>query len=775
MPKAIHELSIESTGAELRLRHPDGSHPARPMPNAALAAVVAELARARELGIRPKLDALGRQLFELLDGPEHWLAARHHAPTGLTLRLPVDGQLRELPWEVLHDGTAFLAAVPGRPLLPIRQVTDLEQEVESADRPLRVLMMACAPNGQIELGYEDDERGILNAAAAAGIDVLVEESGTTTGLAERVDEFDDGHFDVLHLTGHAGFVNGEPVFFFEDEFGDSAPARAEAIRDAVRRRIPRLVFLSACSTGGAGVGGDGGATPSMCEALVRAGFPAVLGWGAPVFDSSARNAAIALFERLSKGDPIDAATAAAREVLCHGKKATSAGAEAIGPARDWHLLQLFADASPLSALVAPKGRAGRERWNPRPRAAVLLDAAAGQPGTATVCDDLDFVGRRRPTQRALRVLKSPAGSDAMREGVVLRGLGGLGKSSLAFRIARRMPELPLAVNRGVLTADSLTEAIIRSLRPLDPRVEAMVREQERIAATTELLRHPRLSLEQRLRTFFENGHVLLILDDFEQNVPGWPAAPEVLSDGRVALSAAAAQVLTTLLGALAESGTDSRVIVTCRYAFQPIVSSGRLHDEPLEAMRGAELFKKSLQTERQFGRRARDPVRKGQIPPPGMLLGAWLKLRARLEEASGGNPRLLERLFAAVADRATDHEALLTRLEGVQAEFRETIALRDLIAELGPNAERFLARVGVAHLPIEREVVAIAAEGIEGWEALLERAVALGLVERGLESAVEAGVAETRELFGLSEVVRPLIPQVGLSKLTPRAVGTGSS
>ena len=69
-------------------------------------------------------------------------------------------------------------------------------------------------------------------------------------------------------------------------------------------RRPSLIFLSGCRTGQSLAAG---AVPSLAEELLGLNFPAVLGWGRPVFDTDAIVAAAGLYDRLATGfTPVEA-------------------------------------------------------------------------------------------------------------------------------------------------------------------------------------------------------------------------------------------------------------------------------------------------------------------------------------------------------------------------------------------------------------------------------------------------------------------------------------
>ena len=98
----------------------------------------------------------------------------------------------------------------------------------------------------------------------------------------------------------------------------------------------------------------------------------------------------------------------------------------------------------------------------------LVPAGAGHKVVLTargdekleVADPAIFVGRRRELQRSLRVL---AGND--KAGLLLHGMGRLGKSSLAARIIDRRPDLTPAVVFGAYDALSVVDVLARAGGP----------------------------------------------------------------------------------------------------------------------------------------------------------------------------------------------------------------------------------------------------------------------------------------------------------------------
>ena len=171
----------------------------------------------------PELVAIGKRLYGWLDGSDRWLARELSARGGGPVALMIDaaGTLAHLPWEVLHDGTTFLVHGADPAVLPVRWRKDGPRAAAPRNRPLNVLFMATSPLGvQPELNYEEEEGRILEATRTYPLVLTVEETGSLAELGDLVKGYPDGHFDVLHLTGHADHRDGKAYFLAESRAGD---------------------------------------------------------------------------------------------------------------------------------------------------------------------------------------------------------------------------------------------------------------------------------------------------------------------------------------------------------------------------------------------------------------------------------------------------------------------------------------------------------------------------------------------------------------------------
>ena len=616
----------------------------------------------------------GRRLYDWLDGDSRFLqrALDEHRRQGIILAISTTENLAHLPWEVLHDGKGFL--VQHKPaIIPLRWVADrqcLSVEDTPENRSLQVLFMATSPLGITPvLDFEGEEGRILDATKQQPLSLIVEESGCLTELGYLVEDYGRDYFDVLHLSGHATFRDGEPRFITETETGEPFYASAEEIATELQFQLPKLIFLSGCRTGQSPQLGE---VPSMAEALLDKGAKVVLGWGKRVLDRDAIAAAEALYRELAAGKTLTEAVGITYQTLITNQ------------ARDWHLLRLYAAETLPGGLVTPLRTRGRLPAPPLSLATEFLDPA----GKVKVPTRQSFVGRRRQLQGCLRELK--LSSD--RVGVLIHGMGGLGKSSLAARLCDRLPEFERVVWVVPVDEPALVNRLTDKLDGQELR---------------EMLQNPQEELKFRLRRVFRlletSKPFLLVLDDFERNL-------EPRGDGYVLLPEAAI-VLEALVWAIRETDNRQRMVITSRYDFQ-WVHLEHFYKQPLDALRGADLRKKCKRL-LAFGEQS-------QVEEA---------LQSQAKGLADGNPRLLEWLDKILLSSTVDRGAILQRLEVDPVALREQVLAQALLEQMDGAMREMLSRGLVFELPVPREALVAVCQTVRDLEGYINRAVALGLLE----------------------------------------------
>jgi tetratricopeptide (TPR) repeat protein len=643
----------------------------------------------------------GKRLFDWLDGTER-LFSRKIAELGresIILAIATAERLAHLPWEVLHDGQSFLVAKP-QPIVPVRWMSSDSikklsvDEAKPENRALNLLFMAASPLGVEQvLDFEKEEGLILKATKDARQDLalIVEESGCLTELGYLIDSHDKGYFDVFHLTGH-GTINdsGEPRFYTETETGKHYLASGQDIASSLRFRIPKLLFMSGCRTGQRG---KSGLIPSLAEELLIFGAKAVLGWGKKVREEEATAAAAALYKSLAAGYELTEALGKTYQALIAHE------------ARDWHLLRLYvAGNMPLNLVTTL--RRGRKRA-PKPTVTQQFLDAAGQQVKVPTREA--FVGRRRQIQNCLKALKFP--SDQV--GVLIHGMVGLGKSSLASRLCDRLTEFDKIVWSGKVDEASLLSKLGDKLLKLQR--EALQLHDEKLKYR---LRNLFLDLEKMADSSPQPGSggngkpFMLVLDDFENNLESRP------NGGDYVLLPEMARILEALVWAIQETDAPHRLILTCRYDFDSRLLRD-FYKQSLDGFKGADLQKKCSQLE---------------AFAPGSKVDE--KLKSPAQNLADGNPRLLERLNLVLLAEQLDVTAILEQIEKTTAEFREDILNQELLKQLSPELTNMLELALVYQLPVPREAIAAVCSSIVDLEKNINRAIALGLLEVSPDSSL---------------------------------------
>ena len=647
----------------------------------------------------------GQALYNWLDKSDRLLAnaLQERHPEGLIIAIATDKGLAHLPWELLHDGEWFL--VQKRPsIIPVRWVSNgkpITLANTPQNRPLNVLFMATSPLGvKPELDYEAEEGQILETTKRTPVNLRVEESGWLEELGYVVREYERGYFDVFHLTGHATHHNGKPCFLTEDEYGNRVDSSTAEIYKALKSSLPPLIFLSGCRTGYS----SDGAVPSMAEELLNMGTTAVIGWGERVRDTDATAGASQLYWELSQGGSLTEALSSAYQSLIDQ------------PARDWHKLRLYVAGTLQEALVTPLRTRGRKQL---PKPTITLEFRDDE-NRLRVARREDFVGRRRQLQNCLRTLKT----DYDKVGVLIHGMGGWGKSSIASRLWDRLPE-----SEKILWWRDINESyLIRKLK--DKLIKPSQLE------LIPYLENSQTPLQSRLAYLFnqlaELGEkpFLFILDDFE-----WNLEPR---EGLYILKPEVAPLLAALVLSIQKTGTNNKIIITCRYKFDSDLLEF-FYKQGLEPFRKAELTKKLNRLEH---------FSSDKIPE---------NICERALNLADGNPRLLEFLNHEILGKK-DAEAKLTKLEQSPELWKDKIIWSELYQLIDEPLQQVLSHCLVYEIRVPMAALETVCDSLSNYQKQLQRGLDLGLIEMSPEPREEDRV------YRVSRILPHIIPNIRLNR-----------
>jgi tetratricopeptide (TPR) repeat protein len=353
---------------------------------------------------------------------------------------------------------------------------------------------------------------------------------------------------------------------------------------------------------------------------------------------------------------------------------------------DWSLLRLFSDGTPLHVPLVARGQKKR----PKPRELQYTYLENSQVKVLK----RGFIGRRRQIQQGLRGLRK----EDNKVGLLLHGTGGLGKSCLAGKFCDRFKDHTLIIVHGELNAFTFHEALKRSFRRANEDNELKILEEKEEITD---------KIESLCYSAFLNRNHLILLDDFEKNMPG-------AKEGMLQISPEAVPILEVLLKYLPYSGKMTQLIITSRYTFSLTFDGNNLVSERLEPI---DLISFQDADER---KKVSELNNIATYPD--------LKIKQQLIETGRGNPRLMEALNALVGE-VKDVNSLLSAAKGKQEEFVQELVLRQLMESQSDAFQTFLRHSAVYRLPVLKDGIGFVSEGLTDWESAAENAVRLSLME----------------------------------------------
>lgn len=692
------------------------------------------------------LGRIGREMFAWLD-QDGWASDWEGGLGDLELEIRASARERaedaifiDAPWELLSNTHGFLAMEPIRLFAVARRTGPTAPPPQSNHSDIRMMFMAAAPEGPSPLAYESEETAILEATSGGrNLHLVVEETGTLSELGRQL-AAGTSPFEIVHISSHGDVEEHGPYLLLESEEGQPHRVYAPDLVDAFGPAPPLLLMLSACRTAEREL-----ATPFARQlALV---VPNVVGWGGSVFDGDAILFAARFYAELGRRSPVARAAAFGRRDLLRRR-----GLD-LTAGRHWHLPRVYIGPGGGGSLCAGDMPARLVAVDGGPRA--FLDKERQR---IPVASQDAFVGRRRALQAILRALRTH------QPGILIHGMGAIGKSSIAARVASRLPLKPCIVFEHY-DASAVCDALIDALPPIDRRA---ARDDWRaaIAADPEVLGD---ALEAWLEGAFNAAPILLIIDDLEQILtnpkPG---------DNATAVKPDFQAMLGAVLKAFSNARTASRLLMTSRYDMTLPDRQGRdlaryLTRIPLTPMPPVERLKQLRSAQRIAADRA------------VAIDDRAADLIDRCLMAAGGNPGLQAVLTGPVILGELDlADAALSQIEtyyrtgapasevqalidaGVAKDhqnamvaFFARLSFATYRAALGKQETRFLSAATLftdqLPIPVSAMLQVGDANGCSAAQKALDRAIGLGLID-------DWGPLPVTRHVSLNTLARPLVP-----------------
>nr|VFK22896.1 MAG: Tetratricopeptide repeat-containing protein [Candidatus Kentron sp. MB]VFK26503.1 MAG: Tetratricopeptide repeat-containing protein [Candidatus Kentron sp. MB]VFK74565.1 MAG: Tetratricopeptide repeat-containing protein [Candidatus Kentron sp. MB] len=453
-------------------------------------------------------------------------------------------ELLGLPWELLHDGEAFLfqgeTPTRVRRRLPNTEnlAKDFTKNIEflAAKLPIRILLITARPEDDA-CSYIDHRvsalplvEGMEQLPGLVEIEIL--HPSTFPALREALAHArrQNKNYHVLHFNGHGVYdsARGHGGLCFEEPKDSEKLAfrrhhlvTTEALGPLLREHHIPLVFLEACQSAKAEK-----ATESIASSLLKNGIPSVVAMSHSVLVETARRFVAAFYGALTEGARVGDAMLAGQKALKNDiRRGEKPGGETL-TLEDWFVPVLFQqEADPvLFPGVSTDTPTGEARETFREGLARRLENLPKEPETG-------FIGRSRELLTLERLLQRERYA-------VIRGQGGEGKTALAAEFARwqvRSQQIQRAI---FLSVEGLEANLVESV------LDGLGRQLVKPDFSTQADCHGKMEkAEQKITHALRKKNTLLILDNMESILP----PPYLAQETTALLQEAGEEALAELL------------------------------------------------------------------------------------------------------------------------------------------------------------------------------------------------------------------------------------
>ena len=364
-------------------------------------------------------------LYEQKQLEAFWQQVRAQPQAAYHLHLThTDKALLNLPWQMAIDQEAF-------PLLfvskgaPVKKALPVYQPQAG---PLKILVMISSPvNMDMDkrLSYEEEEDAILQALGPLRKKGQVQVNFTANGSLYCLEQqLAQQHYHILYFSGHGIYKYQEGYLQLENKKTQRAElvSAAELAKSLTKKRtnLPALVILASCQTAqGKPEQGFGG----VADELITAGVPAVIAMAFSIKDHYATVFAGRLYQQLARHSALLPAYGAALKATAQEEAKQASQRGQVAAPTQWLIPQLYYHQQ-VDHIV--DWRATKPT-----RKATSSQAPEGHGFLIDHDSNYRFIGRRQESAHLLAYLHQQAP-------VLIRGLGGTGKTALAEHLVKRL-------------------------------------------------------------------------------------------------------------------------------------------------------------------------------------------------------------------------------------------------------------------------------------------------------------------------------------------------
>jgi len=621
-------------------------------------------------------------------------------------------EVLNLPWELLYSPSDRQFLAPSLAGMS-RSLSDYAVRAEMGELPqdkLNILLVIARPYGERDIGLRTIARPLLQALAPIRhkVHLKVLRPPSFDQFQQELNR-NKGFYHIVHFDGHGDFdpnssgfrhtlgTAGQGVLVFERNDGSPDIVTAAQIAQNLANCQVPIFVLNACKSAQEGEE----KFSSVASRLVSLGAKGVVAMAYSVYAEAAKHFIGRLYGELAVGATLDGAVAAGRKVVLN--KPLRPSPKGDKPLQDWLVPVLYQQES-----YVPFRQVGNQ---PRSFEELIKEAENQKKAKDELPEEgtYGFIGRDYEILRLERAFRQ-------NQVVLLKGMGGVGKTELAVGFARWLQETQ-GREGGIFftsfeTGNGLSNVINSIGRRLGGEKFSMLLPEQQYQVVLEYLQtHP----------------CLLIWDNLEP-VAGFPEgnAPLLSQEEREKLK----QFLKQLRGG------QSRVLITSRRE-EPWLDCGY----QLESLSGLSpndaevLAAKILQTA---------GVDRGKLPAEYLellkLLGGHpLSLRVVLPHLKGQSPvKLIEALQQG-----------LDTFEGVEEDRDKSliVSLDYSFTKLSDSARRHLSFLGLFSQQVNANLFSFLASNPEDEQGLTYQAVFGENLQKAdwvrlLNEAAAAGIVE---------------------------------
>jgi tetratricopeptide (TPR) repeat protein len=374
-----------------------------------------------------------------------------------------------------------------------RNEHDMEVPETSDKKPetpqIKILSITASPEGENYILYEQEQDTLLDAFKNFDREQVFLDmpDPVKSTLVEIKEHLEDGKHDILNITAHGGINGkGEGVLSLEDHQGNLDEVTGKELLEFLKL-TPKIVILSACHSARK----EPDLMP-VARTLHEKGIETVIGMKKKVSHRAAIEFNVAFFNALCQKETVKQAFEKGKEAIFSGEQQRIKEIPGWDAVKEYEIPQLLTTDENLTVdhfsdfrIEAPG----------RPESHHFLGARYLERG---------FIGRRQVLRDIFKSIDNKEGA------VVLKGPGGIGKSTLTTRTAAnlRRKGYEFIVVQGDTTIEQILEKISKKATALE------VKDAEKVFAANA---EPNEKLGWYLDQFLLKQKVVLILDNFEEN------------------------------------------------------------------------------------------------------------------------------------------------------------------------------------------------------------------------------------------------------------------